>query len=74
MTRSDGMRFVTTSLGLAAIGLVATLASVWVLTETVHGRALFWAAWLSVLGAFVAVPITTLLASGRGSGEIEPRR
>lgn len=73
MTWADGMRLITTSVYLSLVGLFSTLASLWVLTNNVRGEALLWITWLSVLGAFVALPIALLLVSRWSHPRIDRR-
>lgn len=61
-TNRRDMRLFTTTIYLSLVGLLSTLGSLWVLTHGVEGRALLWVTWLSVLGAFVALPGSILLA------------
>lgn len=60
-TRHD-TRFFTTTIYLSLVGLLSTLASLWVLSDGVEGRALLWITWLSLLGAFVALPSSIILS------------
>ncbi|NLH80077.1 MAG: hypothetical protein GX458_04425 [Phyllobacteriaceae bacterium] len=66
MTHSarHGLRLLSTSIYLSLVGLFSTASSLWVLTREVDGNALSWVTWLSVLGAFVALP-TSILAARR---------
>lgn len=67
MTRSTkpgstkpGLAILSTSIYLSLVGLFSTAASLWVLSRDVDDGALLWVTWLSVLGAFVALPLSIL--------------
>lgn len=64
MTHSarSGLRLLSTSIYLSLVGLFSTASSLWVLTRELGGSALPWVSWLSVLGAFVALPASMLAA------------
>jgi uncharacterized membrane protein YfcA len=73
MTAVDGIRLVTTSIHLSIVGSASTLGSSWILSGNVHGRALFWAMWFSILGAILAFPVARLVAARWPRAEIERR-
>lgn len=62
MTHSakPGLRLLSIATYLSLVGLFSTAGSLWVLSHGVDGRALLWVSWLSVLGAFVALPTSIL--------------
>lgn len=64
MTRASRrhLRFLSTSIYLLVFGFFSTIGSLWVLAHGVDGRALPWVVWLSVLGAFAALPTSILAA------------
>lgn len=61
MSTSATTRMFSCVVYLSLVGLFATLASMWVLSHEVGGRALLWITWLSVLGAFVALPTSIVV-------------
>lgn len=61
MISSNTARLFATSVYLSIVGVFSTTASLWVLSNGVPGRALVWITWLSVLGAFVALPTSLAL-------------
>lgn len=65
---SHGLRLLSTSIYLSLVGLFSTASSLWVLTREVEGPALLWVTWLSVLGAFVALPASILAARRLAEG------
>lgn len=70
MTHSarHGLRLLSTSIYLSLVGLFSTASALWVLSREVEGSALLWVTWLSVLGAFVALPASMLAARRLAEG------
>lgn len=72
MTTVSSFRLFGCTIYLALVGLFAMLATLWALGNVTDGRSLLWITWLSVLGAFVALP-TSIVVIRRCAGVPLPR-
>ncbi len=65
MTSVSSRRLVGCTVYLSLVGLFSIVAATWVFANVTDGRPMLWITWLSVLGAFVALPTSMAVTRPR---------